>query len=70
MTAPSGRTIIGSFAIIAVIVVWAVLVVMAVERVSGWPLLAKMAVFLVTGLAWVVPLGPLLRWIQTGHFRR
>lgn len=70
MTKPSHRTIIGSFAIIGIIIVWAMLVVMAVEHLSGWPFLAQMAVYLVAGVAWVIPLAPLLRWIMTGHFRR
>ena len=70
MTAPSSRTVIGTFAIIGIIALWAVLVVMAVEQVSDWPVLVQMAIYLVAGLAWVIPLGPLLRWIQTGHFRR
>ena len=70
MTAPSSRTVIATFAIIGIIALWAVLVVMAVEQVSDWPVLVQMAIYLVAGLAWVIPLGPLLRWIQTGHFRR
>lgn len=70
MTRPSSRPLVGTFAIIGLIVLWAALVVMAVEQVSGWPVLAKMVVFLVAGIAWIIPLGPLLRWIHTGHFRR
>lgn len=70
MIKPSHRTVVGSFAIIGIIIVWAMLVVMAVERLAGWPVLAQLAVYLVAGIAWVVPLGPLLRWIMTGHFRR
>ncbi len=70
MNSPSSRTVIGSFAIIGIIILWAVMVIMAVEHVGNWPFLAKMTVFFVAGLAWVIPLGPLLRWIQTGHFRR
>jgi hypothetical protein len=67
---PSSRTLIGTFAIIGLIILWAALVIMGVEQVSGWPVLAKMAIYLVAGIAWVIPLGPLLRWMQTGHFRR
>ena len=70
MTRPSSRTVIGTFAIIAIIAAWAAIVVVAVEKVSTWPILVQMAIYLVAGLAWVIPLGPLLRWIQTGHFRR
>lgn len=67
---PTARKVAGTFAIIAIIVAWALLVVMLVERLPGWPVLAQMAVYLVAGLAWVIPLGPLLRWMETGHFRR
>ena len=67
---PTARKIGGTFAILAIIAIWAALVVMLVERLTGWPVLAQMAVYLVAGIAWVVPLGPLLRWMETGHFRR
>ena len=70
MIQPSHRTIVGSFAIIAIIIAWAVLVVMAVEQIADWPLLVQMGIYLAAGVAWVIPLGPLLRWMQTGHFRR
>ena len=70
MIPPSSRTLIGTFAIIGLIILWAALAIMGVDQHSGWPVLAKMAIYLVAGIAWVIPLGPLLRWIQTGHFRR
>jgi len=70
MSRPSWRKAAGIFLIIALIVLWAVLVVMLVERIAGLPTLARMALYLVAGVAWVIPLGPLLRWMESGHFRR
>jgi hypothetical protein len=37
--------------------------------VGGWPVLVQAPFYLVMGLAWIIPLKPLVRWIQTGSFR-
>jgi hypothetical protein len=37
--------------------------------VEKWPVLAQGAFYLVAGIAWIAPLKPLLRWMETGRFR-
>ena len=66
---PSARTLAGMFLIMALIVVWSVLVVAGYDRIAGaaWPLQALY--FLIAGTIWVVPLKPLLRWMQVGKWR-
>jgi hypothetical protein len=66
---PSWRKPAGIFLILALIVVWAVLVVTLFDFLQGlpWPLHA--AYFVVAGIAWIAPLKPLLRWMETGRWR-
>ena len=66
---PSGRNLVGIFLILLLIVLWCVAVVTVYDRIAGaaWPLQALF--FQVAGTAWVLPLKPLLRWMQIGRFR-
>jgi predicted membrane channel-forming protein YqfA (hemolysin III family) len=66
---PSPRKLFGIALILLLIVVWAAFVASMARIVGGWPILVQAAFYLVMGLAWIVPLKPLVRWIQTGSFR-
>jgi hypothetical protein len=70
MSEPSWRKPAGIFAILALITVWAVLVVSLSSLVSRWPVLVQGIFYLVAGIAWIAPLKPLLAWMETGRFRR
>ena len=70
MTEPSWRKPVGTFAILALIVVWAGAVASFSESVGRWPVLLQAIFYLVVGIAWILPLKPLLRWMETGRFRR
>ena len=69
MTEPSWRKPTGIFGILAIIVVWAALVASLAAFVEKWPVLIQAIFYLVAGIAWIVPLKPLLRWMETGRFR-
>ena len=69
MTEPSWRKPAGIFAILALIAGWAVAVASLSGEVSRWPIVAQTVFYLVAGLAWILPLKPLLRWMETGKFR-
>ncbi|HEV2596009.1 MAG TPA: DUF2842 domain-containing protein [Sphingomicrobium sp.] len=66
---PSSRTGAGIAAIMLLIVLWAALVASLARVVGAWPVLLQAPFYLLTGLAWIIPLKPLVRWIQTGKFR-
>ena len=66
---PSWRKPAGIFAILALIAIWAMLVVSLSGTVSQWPILMQAIFYLVAGIAWILPLKPLLRWMETGRFR-
>jgi hypothetical protein len=71
MTAPqpSARTLVGIAAILTIIVLWATFVASLSPFVGKWPVLAQAPYYLFVGVAWAIPLKPLIRWIQTGRFR-
>jgi hypothetical protein len=66
---PSWRKPVGILLILLLILAWSVIVAIAADWVIGlaWPITALF--FLVAGIAWILPLKPLLRWIETGKWR-
>jgi len=67
---PSWRRGAGIAAILLLILLWAVIVASFSRTVGQWPVLVQALFYLVVGIAWIAPLKPLLRWSQTGHWRR
>jgi len=66
---PSSRKLGGIVLILALILVWAGLVVSLAPIVGGWPVLAQAPFYLFMGLAWIAPLRPLIRWMETGRWK-
>ena len=66
---PSYRKLVGIAAILLLIVIWAAFVASLARIVGRWPILVQAPFYLVMGLAWIIPLKPLVRWIETGSFR-
>lgn len=61
----SQRKLIGSIGMIIFVVVYALVVmVVAQGRIQEAPKLAQTAFFFVAGLAWIIPLLPLIRWME------
>ena len=65
---PSTRKLAGIAVILLLIAVWAVLVASLAPLVGRWPILVQAPFYLAMGLAWIVPLKPLIRWIETGRW--
>lgn len=70
MNEPSGRKLAGIAIILALIASWALLVASLAGWVGEWPVLVQALFYLVTGLIWIAPLRPLIRWIETGRFSK
>jgi hypothetical protein len=66
---PSMRKLTGIALILLLIVLWATFVASLAQIVGHWPILVQSIFYLIMGLAWIIPLKPLVRWIQTGSFR-
>jgi len=69
MNTPSWRKPAGMFFILLLIAVWAVLITSFDWLIGSLPVLAQMVVYCVTGIIWIAPLKPLLRWMETGRWR-
>ena len=66
---PSPRKLAGIALIAALIALWAAFVASLAPLVGQWPVLIQASYYLFMGVAWVIPLKPLVRWAQTGSFR-
>jgi hypothetical protein len=67
--APSFRALAGIALILLLILFWAGLVASLARTVARWPVLVQALFYLIMGIAWIIPLKPLVRWMQTGRFR-
>ena len=65
---PNWRTLAGILLILLLIACWAVLIVSVAPLLSGLPRWVHAVYYLVAGIAWILPLKPLLRWMATGRF--
>jgi predicted membrane channel-forming protein YqfA (hemolysin III family) len=63
---PSYRKLAGISLILLMIVLWAAYVSCLARVVGTWPVLVQAPFYLVMGVAWILPLKPLVRWMQTG----
>jgi hypothetical protein len=66
---PSWRQPVGALAIITLILVWCVAVASLSGIVGQWPALVQLVFYVFTGIVWIAPLKPMLRWMETGRWR-
>jgi len=66
---PSGRKLVGISLILLLIVVWATFVASLARTVGQWPIILQSLFYLIVGTIWIIPLKPLIRWIETGSSR-
>jgi hypothetical protein len=67
---PTWRKPAGILFILLLIAGWAVLVANGAELLAGLPWPVHALYFTVAGIVWILPLKPLLQWMETGRFRR
>lgn len=65
----SWRKPAGALAILLLILVWVVLVASFSAEIGSLPVLVQLLVYVVLGIIWIMPLKPLLRWMETGRWR-
>ncbi len=63
---PSWRKPAGVGLILLLIAVWAVIVVSASALIQGLPWPIHVLYYLIAGIVWILPLKPLLRWMEKG----
>ncbi|RXR26486.1 DUF2842 domain-containing protein [Sphingobium fluviale] len=66
---PSWRKPAGMFAILGLIALWAFIIGSLSEPLARLPGWAQIPVYVVSGIIWIMPLKPLLQWMETGRWR-
>ena len=66
---PSWRKPVGMVLILLLILLWCVAVASLSPTIGRLPALAQAAFYLFTGIVWIMPLKPLLRWMELGRWR-
>jgi hypothetical protein len=66
---PTLRIPLGILALLVVLGVYAIAVAWASPWIGQLPILAQALVYLVLGVAWLLPLRRFLIWMETGRWR-
>lgn len=66
---PSWRKPAGIGLILLLIAVWTVIVVSLAPRLNGMPWPVHLIYYVIAGTVWILPLKPLLRWMELGRWR-
>jgi Protein of unknown function (DUF2842) len=69
VSSASWRKPVGIFAILALIAVWTIIVASASTWIGMLPILVQAVIYLIAGIIWILPLRPLLMWMETGKWR-
>ena len=67
---PSWRKPAGILLILLLIAAWAAVVATVADRLGALPWPLKALFFTVAGIVWILPLKPLLRWMELGTWRK
>jgi predicted membrane channel-forming protein YqfA (hemolysin III family) len=67
---PSWRKPAGMFMILGLIVLLAFIVGSFSHSIARLPAWAQIPVYIIAGIIWIMPLKPLLSWMETGRWRR
>jgi Protein of unknown function (DUF2842) len=65
----SWRKPFGIFSILLLITIWAVLIASLSAIVGEWHVAFQSVFYLIAGIIWILPLKPLLLWMETGRFK-
>ncbi len=66
---PSWRTAAGIVLILLTILIWVLLIAGFASAIGKWPILVQALFYLTMGIIWIIPLKPLIRWMETGSFK-
>lgn len=66
---PSWRKPVGMFLILGIIAIWAFVVASMSQQIGRLPGLVQLFIYAVAGIIWILPLKPLLAWMETGKWR-
>lgn len=69
METPSWRKPVGMLGILAYVTAWAIAIASLSGVIGDWHILIQAGFYLIAGIIWILPLKPVLRWMETGRFR-
>lgn len=67
---PRWRTGVGMALILGWIAAWSIAAVSIGALIADVPIALLLTYYGLAGLAWILPLRPLIRWMHTGRWRR
>ncbi len=67
---PRLRKFIGAFGFLAFLLVYALLIALFAPMLVPRTPWAELPFYVIAGLAWIPPIMPLIRWIETGKWRK
>jgi hypothetical protein len=65
---PTLRIPLGILALLFVLALYVLAVVWASQWIERWPILVQGVVYLILGVAWLLPLRRFLIWMETGRW--
>lgn len=66
---PTLRKPVGVLLMLVLMTLWCVGVASLSGWIGEWHALVQLPAYLLLGVAWIYPMRPLLRWMETGEFR-
>lgn len=66
---PSWRKPFGMGLILAIIIGWAFLIASFNQQIGQLHIALQLILYAIAGIVWILPMKPLLRWMETGRFR-
>lgn len=66
---PSWRKPAGIALILLLVVIWSVIVATFAPAIGGWHWSLQALFYLFVGTVWILPLKPLLTWMELGRWR-
>lgn len=66
---PSWRKPVGMLAILGIIIGWTVIIASFSMQISQLHGIVQALIYTVAGIIWIIPLRPLLSWMETGKWR-
>lgn len=61
---------LAAIAILAIIAIWIVLFGTIGSRITDWPFWAQLPFYVIAGIAWILPVRPVLRWMNSAEPRK
>lgn len=69
MMEPSWRKPFGIFVMLAIITIVAIIAARLSPTIATLHWALQTVAYIMLGVSWIIPLKPLLRWMETGRFR-